>query len=128
MQVVTVAQLSSRKLDTVHIRTCLYFVNRKQDRIKITLSTDLLSGVLFIPPREDMARKGVSERVNRLETPQFVFPNLNGTKQKMARSLLCDESFDEKWASVLACCLRLSVGMWRIAPSPIRETRHNIDH
>jgi hypothetical protein len=128
MHAVTVAQSSSRKLDPVHIRACVCFVNRKQDRIKITLSTDSLPGVLFIPPREDMEQRHVSERVHRIETPHFVFSNLNGTKQKMASSLLCDdESFDEKWASVLACCLCLSIGIWRIAASPIRELRHNID-
>jgi hypothetical protein len=69
MHSVAVAQPSSRKLDPVHIRACVWFVNRKQDRIKITLSTDSLPGVLFIPPREDVARKRVSESVHRIETP-----------------------------------------------------------
>ena len=54
--------------------------------------------------------------------------NLNGTKEKMASGVpYDDESFEEKRASVLACCLRLSIGMWRISPGPIRETRHNRD-
>jgi hypothetical protein len=118
---VTVAELSSRKLYPVHIRVCVCvcFVTRTRDRIKITLSTVHKQAFYYesVFPRES----------SRSRDSALGVIELNGTKELAGSLLFDDESFEERWAALLACCLRLSVRMWRIAPSRIWETRHKID-